>query len=198
VAEDAAGVHWRFRRRWARWVAALALLVTAVLLLAAWQHATVLEGSPRTVLNLWAAAALAFALALHTASLRWELRVGDDGIHVDRGSWMWPRSAHVPASALRELVVEEAYTVTTNGNAVHYHSVVVPAVKGLGRKLTPGVAGKAAAHALARRLKAALADRGHRFAAGGVVPPDRAARLQLLAWLGWAVVMGLVGWWLRR
>jgi hypothetical protein len=166
----------------------------------AWHLATQQHDASGAVAH-WAAGALLLAAALHSASLRWHIRVDDDGARVDRGSWMWPRLRTLQLAALARLEIELAYTVTTGGTKVEYHRV--QAAQGAGGKcrLTPGLATRAAAEGLARRLAQAATDRGTRFAPGqsrGAEAAGLAPGAQmLLAWLGWALLVGLAALALR-
>lgn len=194
--EDAGGVEWRFRRRGWRILALCAGVAALVAVSLAWHHGQQ-QHDRGVALAHWAAGALLLAAALHAASLRWYLHVGDDGARVDRGSWLWPRLLTLPLAALGRLQTELAYTVSTSGNTVEYHRVRVTE----GSPLTPGLATRAAAEGLARRLAQAAQDRGPRFAPGhtrGAAGPGLGPGIQmLLAWAGWAVVVGLAALALR-
>lgn len=193
LLEDAGGVEWRFGRSAWRMAAACAGAAALVALSMAWHLAT-LQHEASAALGSWAIGALLVAAALHAGTLRWRLRVDDDGARVDRGSWLWPRLRTLPRAALARLEIELAYTVSTNGRTVEYHRV--QAALGAESKcpLTPGLATREAADRLARRLAQAVADRGSRFAPG----QSRNAALRghaplapaLLAWLGWATLVG--------
>jgi hypothetical protein len=198
--EDASGIEWRFHRRGWRFVAGCAGVAALVALSQSWHLATQQHDASGAVAH-WAAGALLLAAALHSASLRWHLRVGDDGARVDRGSWMWPRLRTLQLAALAQLEVELAYTVTTGGGKVEYHRVQTAQSPGGPCRLTPGLATRVAAEGLARRLAQAATDRGTRFAPGqarGAEATGLAPGAQmLLAWLGWALLVGLAALALR-
>lgn len=196
--EDASGIEWRFRRNGWRVLAGCAGVAALIMESQAWHLAT-RQHDASSALACWAAGALLLAAALHCASLRWQVRVGDDGASVDRGSWMWPRQQTLPLAALRRLEIELAYTVTTGDRKVEYHRVQTAQGASGPCHLTPGVATRVLAEGLARRLAQAASDRGARFAPGqaraaaGPAP----ARQMLLAWLGWALLVGLAALALR-
>ena len=200
VHEDASGIEWRFHRRGWRFGAGCAGVAALVALSQAWHLAT-RQHDASGALAQWAAGALLLAAALHGASLRWHLRVGDDGARVDRGSWMWPRLQTLQLAALARLEVELGYTVSTGGNKVEYHRVQTAQSAGGPCRLTPGLATRVAAEGLARRLAQAANDRGTRFAPGqarGAEATGLAPGAQmLLAWLGWALLVGLAALALR-
>ncbi len=193
LLEDAAGIEWRFGRGAWRIAAACAGVVALVMLSRAWHLATQ-QHDAGAALGHWAIGALLAAAALHAGTLHWRLRVDDDGARVDRGSWLWPRQQTLPRAALAGLEIELAFTVSSSGRTVEYHRV--QAALGADNKcpLTPGLATREAAERLARRLAQAVADRGPRFAPG----QSRCAAARgpaplapvLLAWLGWATLVG--------
>lgn len=192
--EDAKGVEWRFVRGGWRILALCAGVAALLSLGLAWQlH--LLQHERGAVVACWAAGALLLAATLHGASLRWHLRVGDDGACVDRGSWLAPRRQTLPLTALSQLQIELAYTISTGGDTVEYHRVRAPGGADGACQLTPGLATRAAAEGLARRLTRAAVDRGPRFAPGqtrGDASPGLGPEVQvLLAWACWAALVGL-------
>ncbi|MDR7272246.1 hypothetical protein J2X20_004920 [Pelomonas saccharophila] len=103
------------------------------------------------------------ALSLYALSRRWTLEVRDDGMVLERVSWLWRRRADLPASCLPGL-----YHRQLPGNQSAAPSYVLWA-RGIDRgsdlQLTPGLRGSGAIQ-VAQMLRWALAQRGGRFSPG--------------------------------
>lgn len=204
--ETPAGAELRFRRRAARVFAVLWLgsAVAAVL----WARAEALtggaNGEPGVAGALLPAAGawLLLLLAVHAGTVRWRLRVNDDGADIDRSSWLWPRVRHVTTAELAQLTHRLVYSASggSSRNMVEHHSVYAQGPGGIGPKLTPAVPLASGAQAVAAWVRQALRHRHPRFAPGAQRPasgPSVPAWAAVLAWLAVAaaglaiVVFGL-------
>lgn len=204
VHESPQGVEMVFARQWPIVVAVMALLAAATVAGITWREAVIGESAPRDRLHGWGIAVALLAVAMHAGTLRWRVRVGDDGAIVARGSWLWPRWQGFSPAAVERCMTELSHTVSTSGRpAVEYHRLVADAGDGKKRRLTPALAGEDAARAVALRLRRALADRRPRFApgTGRQTHADlarRARQAMLVAWLAWALAAGALAWALLR
>ena len=192
--EDAVAVEWRFGRRHWQLLAVCTGLAALTAFSMAWYRAAH-GGDADAKLGLWALSAVLLALAGHAGTLRWRLRVDDDGICVDRSSWLWPRVRCLPWAALGQIETAMTSTVSSGDQGTEFHCVQIALQAGEPCPLTPGLATREAADRLARRLMQVPRDRGARFAPGqvrrrpGRKPADRV--VPLLAWCAWAALVGL-------
>jgi hypothetical protein len=127
---------------------------------------------------------------LHLASVRWVLRIDDDGLTIDRSSWLWRRRRSFPASAMSSLATRLVHKERDpKGQGDERHMVVIKDDAGADHWMTPQLDGLNRARAIVARLKHALQERGHRFAPGLVRGKARAglpAVVPVLVWLAWA------------
>lgn len=185
---------WRYefaQRGW-RWAAGLVLagLALEAGLNSRWgPHGFLLPAGALAAAG-WVALA---AFALHAATRRWTLTVHDEGMTVRRHSWLWSRAAHVPGDASRSLVHKLLYTSGNGASEWRYHAVYARDASGSLVRLTPGVAGEAAAAALGQSLAQAWKHRRGSFLAGA----QRSAQGQhARPAVGALMVPALLAWWL--
>ncbi|MBL8331324.1 MAG: hypothetical protein JNJ71_20980 [Rubrivivax sp.] len=168
-AEDAGGVTWRFQRRRLRVLGSAAGLGALALLVLLHGRSPVADGLWRLRgddLPLLIALAILLPLAVHALSLRWWLRVDDDGLAVDRSSWLWPRRQSLGVQSLEQVTrMTVGLSGRGGGDRAHYRLVAGPA-GGVRHWLTPTLRGPGLAQVLARRLRAAFDHRGSRFSPG--------------------------------
>lgn len=141
------------------------------------------------------AACLAFAL--HATTRRWQLHVLDDGLRIERQSWLWVRRDVLPASALARLCRREAYRRHHDGALRDFHALHTPEpLQAGGTRLSPALAGARSAEDLASFLRWAWAQRQGRFSPGA----ERDARRASLSQPGWALALLVAGivWLLLR
>lgn len=158
---DRGGGRVVFRRLWPRVTAGLMLLLLSMVLAA-------LAGQPtlgwfgRVLVA--ATATLWVALALHLAALRWTWQLGDDGLLLERGSWLHTRRWVVDRAALARAEPALVYTVSTNGGPhVPHHRLELKQPPGKPIELTPALHGPealAAVRAHLRQVAAMPARRG--------------------------------------
>lgn len=129
-------------------------------------------------------------LLVHTATLRWVLRVDDDGLLLDRSSWLWPRRRRFRPAAL-DTLTRMSVDADPNDPSQDFMRLLVRSADGAQHWLTPRVKGESSAQVLAVRIRRALQQRGARFA-----PGERPTRLSngprllaLLLWLAWAALV---------
>ncbi|BEP96120.1 hypothetical protein GmRootA79_45040 [Acidovorax sp. A79] len=184
--------HYEFAQGGWRWAAGLVL---AALLLESAIHGRLGPQGlmlPRGFFAAGAWMALA-AFALHATTRHWTLTVQDGGITARRHSWLWSRADTVPGAASRTLVHKLLHSTGSGGSEHRYHAVYARGAGGALVRLTPGLAGEAAATALGQSLGQAWAHRRGRFAAG-MQRPARAQHSRP-AW-GALLVLALLGWWI--
>lgn len=117
----------------------------------------------------WLEAAL-LALTLHALSRRWTLEVGDDGVLLERVSWLWRRRIGLPAASLQGLYQRHLYSRTTGRQMTAFHALHARGVdRGSDLQLTPGLPGNGPT-LIAQMLRWALAQRGGRFSPGALRP----------------------------
>ncbi|MCO5355181.1 ankyrin repeat domain-containing protein [Acidovorax kalamii] len=129
------------------------------------------------------------AFALHAATRRWTLWVQDDGVRVQRCSWLWSSVQSVPGEASQALVHKLLYSAGSGSSEQRYHAVYARHA-GWGRvRLTPGLRGADAADMVGRAIAQAWQDRRGRFVPG--VLRHTASEHARPAW-GWLVVAALL------
>lgn len=131
--------------------------------------------------------ALLLALGLYALSRRWTLEVRDDGIVLDRASWLWRRHAELPGSCLPGLYYRGLHGNSGGqGAAAPLHALWARGVdRGSDLQLTPGLRGSGSTQ-IAQMLRWAFAQRGGRFSPGAL--RGRPALLSRPGW-GWLVVL---------
>lgn len=106
------------------------------------------------------------ATGLHALSRRWTLQARDDGLVLDRASWLWRRRAGLPVSCLQALGRRWLYSRSGPQGEVDVHVLVARGVDRSGDlRLTPGLPSDGAAR-IAQVLRWASAQRGGRFGPG--------------------------------
>jgi len=116
---------------------------------------------------LWLETAL-LALALHALSRRWTLAVRDDGLALERVSWMWRRELGLTAASLRGLYQRWRHDQAQGGQTTAFHALWARGVdRGNDIRLTPALPGTGAAQ-LGQLLRWAHAHRTGRFSPGGL------------------------------
>ena len=137
---------------------------------------------------------------LHLVSVRWLLRIDDDGLTIDRSSWLWRRRRSFPASAMSSLATMLMHKDRDpKGRGDERHIVMIKSVAGADHVMTPQLDGLNRARAVVARLKHALQERGHRFAPGQVRGKARAGlprAVPVLVWLAWAGLSAAAWQWL--
>lgn len=191
--ETAEGVRYGFAQTGWRWAAGVAF---AGLAAEALIHGRVgLHGLqwPRGFFgaSAWWAVAV---FALHAATCRWTVWVTDAGVTVLRSSWLWSRKRVLAGQATASLVHKLLYTAGSGGNEQKYYAVYgrldeSPSLV----RLTPGLAGAAAATALGQSLAQAWAHRRDRFSPGALRPAARAAYVLRPGW-GALLLAAAVAW----
>jgi hypothetical protein len=195
--EDARGVTWHFKRPRMRALAAAAAIAAVAVALA-------IDGSRRAGGASWRLheeERLLFGLlavlvlqVLHAATARWRLRVDDDGLSIDRSSWLWPRHRHLGALPLDQVTRMTVATGGRDGGDRPWFRLVAGPRDGVRHWLTPALRGPGLVQDLARRLRHAFGHRGARFAPGSS-PPRPAPWPWVLAgalWGGWAATVAAV------
>ena len=181
-----------FSQTGSRWVAAVLLLPFAVLLLL-WAQ----EWAPRlslpqrwTAWPLWVLG-IVLALILHRATRRWRVLVHDQGLAVQRVSWLWSQQFSLPPNALDHLSTQLNYSASTRGGDMQeYHAVIArEADSAKARRITPGVAGEEGAQAVAQWLQGAWHDRAGRFTPGQGRSLQSGHSRPRWGWLLWAALM---------
>ena len=128
------------------------------------------------------------AIALQVLSRRWTLQVRDDGLVLDRTSWLWRQRTGLPASCLQALGQRWRYSRGGGQHLVECHALVARDERGQDWALTPALAADGAAR-VAQMLRWAHAQRAGRFSPGeqraGHTPLSRPGWgwLLCLAWL---------------
>ena len=195
VVEDEHGWELHFPRRGSRFLAkAVALAIVGIgahmaYVLQHWQPGR----------SSWPPADLSWQLPwliglvlwlLHLASVRWLLRIDDDGLTIDRSSWLWRRRRSFPASAMSSLATMLVRKDRDpKGCGDERHIVMIKGAGGTDHWMTPQLDGLNRARAIVARLKHALQERGHRFAPGlvrGKVRTGLPVVVPVLVWLAWA------------
>ncbi len=143
----------------------------------------------------WAALLLLPAWALHASTRQWTLRVQDDGLVVQRSSWVWSRVVSLPGESSQALVHKLHFIAGSGETQQAYHTVLGKDATGHQEMLTPGLNGAAAAQVVGQAVARAWLDRRGRFTPGAQRP--RSLTHSRPAWGGWAwpVVFGLLVWW---
>jgi hypothetical protein len=148
-----------------RWSAAFALL----LLMVEWWANDRLQGGvvalPHTLGSILLACIL-MAWALHAATRRWLLQVQDDGIVVQRRSWLWKSTAVLPGDASQALVHKLFFSSGSGASEQPYHAVYAKDAAGALLRLTPGLPGAESAQAVGHALARAWQDRQGAFSPG--------------------------------
>lgn len=106
------------------------------------------------------------AWALHAATRRWTLQVRDDGIAVQRRSWLWTSTVVLPGEASLALVHKPLFSTGSGASQQTYHAVWCNDVTGALQRITPGLRGADAAQAVGRAIARAWQERRGGFAAG--------------------------------
>lgn len=193
LQETAEGWHYRFSQTGWRWAAGLVLagLVVEGAINDRWGAQGLVL--PRSFLFAGLAWWALAAFALHAATRRWELAVRDEGIAVRCRSWLWSRTRALPGQASRALVHKLLYSTGSGGSEERYFAVYARAADGTLVRLTPGVAGDAAATAIGQSIAQAWAHRQGRFSPGAARPVRSAhsrpawGALLLAAALAWSL-----------
>lgn len=197
-SEDSGGFGWRFRRPVMRvlggWCA-VGVAAAGVLLVRAVDPGTGGFRLPAEELLtiLWGAALVPFAV--HGLTARWWLRVDDDGLAVDRSSWMWPRRIALGGLPLEQVSRMAVAVAGPADNDRAWYRLIATRPDGVRHWLTPRLRGPGLAQELSRRLQVAYRQRGARFTPGGVrrrasVWPWLRALALWAAWIG-AVALAL-------
>lgn len=170
LQETAEGWHYRFAQTGWRWAAGLVLagLVVEGAINGRWGAQGLVL--PRSFLFAGLAWWALAAFALHAATRRWELAVRDEGIVVRCRSWLWSRTRTLPGQASQQLVHKLLYSTGSGGSEERYYAVYAREAGGALVRLTPGVAGDAAATAAGQSIAQAWAHRQGRFSPGGARP----------------------------
>ncbi len=134
---------------------------------------------------IWLEAVL-LALGLGALSRRWTLEVRDDGIVVDRASWLWHSRIGASGSSLAGLYQRLLYSGNDGQGLVPRHALWARGVDyARDLRLTPGLTGSGATQ-VAHMLRWAFAQRAGRFSPGAL--RDAPARLSRPGW-GWLVCL---------
>ncbi|HEY8879318.1 MAG TPA: DUF3592 domain-containing protein [Roseateles sp.] len=134
--------------------------------------------------------ALLLALCLDAFTRRWTLEVSDDGIVLDRGSWLWRRRIGLSGACLPGLYQRLLYSRNTGQGMAPFHALWARGVdRGSDLRLTPGLPGGGAAQ-VAQMLRWAFEQRGGRFSPGTL--RDGMARRSAPGW-GWLLCLLWVG-----
>ncbi|RYH55564.1 MAG: hypothetical protein EON54_12620, partial [Alcaligenaceae bacterium] len=155
----------RFAQQAWRWAALVALVVLA----AEWAinervgaQGVVLPRSLGSV----GVTVLLLAFVLHAATRRWTLRVQDDGLVAQRGSWVWSTVKSVPGTAAQGLVHKVLFSTGGGGSERRYHAVYGRNGQGPLVQLTPGLADAKEAIAMGRLMAQTWQGRRGGFAPG--------------------------------
>lgn len=141
-----------FVRWWPR-VLALTMALPMLMVLAAGPSAGGLVG--RLLLAALATAWLAFAL--HLATLRWSWQHQDEGLLLERRSWLHARRWSLGRGQLARAEPVLVYTSSTNGGPqVQHHRLAIKVDGGRPFALTPALAGPDALAAVRQHLQRAL------------------------------------------
>jgi hypothetical protein len=131
----------------------------------------------------WLEAAL-LALSVHALSTRWTLEVRDDGVLLERVSWLWRRRLGLPVASLHGLYQRNLYSRSTGRQMTVFHALYARGVdRGSDLRLTPGLPGNGPT-LIAQMLRWAVAQRGGRFRPGALRPDH--PRFSRAGW-GWAL-----------
>lgn len=175
--------------RWAAFVVFAGLVLEALL-----QGRLTTQGLqlPRGIFSASAWWALA-AFTLHAATCRWTLWVTDGGVTVQRASALWSRREAQPGQVTESLVHKLLYSAGSGDSEQRYYAVYarVPSSASLVR-LSPGLAGDAAATALGQSIAQGWAHRRDRFSPGAL-RPQRTAYAWRPAW-GVLLLLGAMAW----
>lgn len=194
--EDAGGFTWRFRRpvlRMLGLLSALAALSIVVVLAQAHGLRPAAWRIPIDELLLCVWVVLLVPAAVHALTARWWLRVDDNGLAVDRSSWLRPRRLNLGALPLDQ-VSRMSVAVAGPASADRaWYRLIATLPDGARHWLTPRMRGPGLAQELSRRLHVAYRQRGARFAPGG---QRRQAALwpwglALLLWGAWIVAVAV-------
>lgn len=174
-----------------RWSAVLAL---GLLALEWWLSGRIQTGMVELPHNLWGVLALSIlpAWALHAGSCRWSLQVRDEGLAVQRRSWLWVRSTPLAGEASQTLVHKLLFTTGTGASEQAYHAVYGRNASGQLLRLTPGLNSADAAQAVGHAVAQAWRDGRGAFVPGRQrVVRAASSRPAAGAWL----LLGLLAAW---
>ena len=117
--------------------------------------------------------------------------VHDQGLAVQRVSWLWSHQFSLPPNALDHLSTQLNYSASTRGGDMQeYHAVIArEADSAKARRITPGVAGEEGAQAVAQWLQGAWHDRAGRFTPGQGRSLQSGHSRPRWGWLLWAALM---------
>lgn len=194
--EDPGGFGWRFRRPLMRvlggWCA-LGAVVAGVPLVRAVDAGTAGLRLPADELLAVLWGALLLPLAVHGLTARWWLRVDDDGLAVDRSSWVWPRRIALGALPLERVARLSVAVAGTAKSDRAWYRLIATRPDGVRHWLTPRLRGPGLAQELSRRLHVAYRQRGSRFAPGGQRrrAPVGPWLLALALWAAWIGALAL-------
>ncbi len=106
-------------------------------------------------------------VAAHGLTRRWTLQVRDDGLRLEKTSWLWTTRISLPSAALNRLYRQEVYHRHHEGRLQAFHALHTrePAASE-GTRLSPAMPGAQAAEAVAGFLCWASAQRRGRFSPG--------------------------------
>lgn len=137
------------------------------------------------------------ALGMHGLTRRWTLWVHDEGLLLERRSWLWLTRVSLPASALQGLSRRETHQRRRSGRLQDFQALhtSAPLADG-GTRLSPGLPGRESAEALAGFLRWAFAQRQGRFSPGA----RRDVRRTSVSQPGWglALLVAVLVWLLQR
>jgi len=126
------------------------------------------------------------ALGLNALTRRWTVEVRDDGILLERVSWMWQRRVGLSGTSLPGLYHSLAYSRSTERGMEPFHALWSRGVdRGSDLQLTPGLRDLGAVR-IAEMLRWAFVQRGGRFSPGEL--RDRPAPLSRPGW-GWLICL---------
>ena len=175
-----------FAQKGWRWLGGIALLLLGGLLVAGRGESS---SAPALL-----AQALLLALGLHGLTRHRALQVQDDGLLLERRSWVWTRRTSLPAAALDQLYHRLHHLQQYPGWQQEFHALYSrwPG-RGGSTRLSPPLPGPQGAAALAHALQWAWAQRRGRFQAGArrQASPQRSGP-------GWGLLLvALLPWLLR-
>ncbi len=154
-----------------------AMLVLAWAIAFAWPYT-------RHACGLWLELPL-LAIGLHAFSRRWLLVVRDDGLVLDRPSWLWRQRMGLPASCLQALGQRWRYSLGGGQHLVECHGLIARDEQGQEWRLTPALPADGAARV------AQLLRWGHAQRAGRFSPGERRADHRPLSRPGWGWLLCL-------
>ncbi|WP_348688708.1 DUF3592 domain-containing protein [Acidovorax soli] len=176
-----------------RWLAGLLLLPLGLLSLLL--HERRIDGLlPLLGSGPGLASALLLALLLHAASQRWTLSLSEDGLLVQRHSWLWRRRLALAPAVASKLFHRLSYRSRQAGRPEQaFHALYVRTQQPLAeRQLTPGLPGPEAAEAVGQFIRWAQQQQQGRFSPGG--QRETAQRQSYPRW-GWLLWLALLLLW---